>query len=424
MKHSLLKFISIIILSTFSLIQSALSQTFSEFRGEGRTGVYYEAGLLRKWPEKGPEMLWSVTGLPKGNSSVAVGDRKFYITGTRDSIEVLVALDRKGNKLWETPYGRAWTKLFPESRCTPTIDEDRIYVTSGVLDAACIDAISGKIIWSVKVNEKFEGSFGTYGKAESPVVWDNMVFFTPGGNKTTMVALDKFTGETIWASESLKETSRYVSPLFIDRNGNNLIVGMTEHYIIGVSAKDGKILWKFDYGAYAVKNENEHANTPIFWDGSIFVCSGYDHPSVMLKLSEDGSSVSLMWSEKVMDTHHGGVVRVGPYIYGSNWESNNKGKWVCLDWYTGKTMYETDWINKGQIIAADEMLYCYEEKTGIFALVKATPEKFEVVSSFKIPLGTGPHWSHPVISNGNLYVRHMDALMVFDINRTCECQDE
>lgn len=423
MNHNLLKPLGITVLIIFSLIQTGLSQTFSEFRGEGRTGVYNEAGLLRKWPEKGPEMLWSVTGLPKGNSSVVIGDRKLYITGTRDSVEVLIALDRNGNKLWETPYGHAWTKLFPESRSTPTIDEDRIYVTSGVLDAACIDAITGKIIWSVKVNEKFEGSFGAYGKGESPLVFDNMVFFTPGGNKTTMVALNKFTGETVWTSETLKEVSRYVSPLLIDRNGNNLIVGMTEHYIIGVSARDGKILWKFNYGAYAVKNENEHSNTPIFWDGSIFVCSGYDHPSVMLKLAEDGSSVSLLWSETVMDTHHGGVVRVGPYIYGSNWESNNKGKWACLDWYTGKTMYETDWINKGQIIAADDMLYCYEEKTGTFALVKATPEKFDVVSSFKIPLGTGPHWSHPAIGNGNLYVRHMDALMVFDVNRTCECQD-
>jgi outer membrane protein assembly factor BamB len=423
MNRCSLKHFSIFAFFLFSFIQTVSCQTFSEWRGEGRTGVYNETALLRKWPEKGPEMLWSVTGIPKGNSSVAIGDRKLYVTGTKDSVEFLIAFDRKGNKLWETPYGRAWTKLFPESRCTPTIDEDRIYVTSGVLDAACIDAVTGKIIWSVKVNEKFEGAFGFYGKAESPLVWGNMVFFTPCGNKTTMVALDKFTGETIWTSESLKEVSRYVSPLLIDRNGTNLIVGMTEHYIIGVSAKDGKILWKFDYGAYAVKNENEHANTPIFWDGSIFVSSGYEHPSVMLKLSDDGLSVSLQWSEKVMDTHHGGNVRVGAYIFGSNFESNSKGRWACLDWYTGKTMYKTDWINKGPIIAAEDMLYCYEEKTGTMALVKATPEEFEVVSSFKIPLGTGPHWSHPVISNGILFVRHMDALMAFDINRSCECQD-
>jgi len=257
MNRSKLKPLSIFAIIAYSIIQSAVCQTFSEWRGEGRTGVYNETGLLRKWPEKGPEMLWSATGIPKGNSSVAVGDRKLYVTGTRDSVEVLIAFDRKGNKLWETPYGRAWTRLFPESRCTPTIEDDRIYVTSGVLDAACINADNGKIIWSVKVSDKFEGAFGYYGRAESLIVLDNKVFFTPGGKMTTMVALDKFTGETIWTSESLNESSRYASSLYIDRNGNQIIVCLTEKYIFGFAAKDGKILWKFDYGALAVKHENE-----------------------------------------------------------------------------------------------------------------------------------------------------------------------
>jgi hypothetical protein len=80
-------------------------------------------------------------------------------------------------------------------------------------------------------------------------------------------------------------------------------------------------------------------------------------------------------------------------------------------------MYETDWINKGEIIAADGMLYCYEEKTGNIALVRPTPEKFDIVSSFKVPLGSGVHWSHPVINNGILYIRHMDALMAYNIKQ-------
>ena len=415
--------LGIIMFLLFNLHQQGLSQTLSDWRGEGRTGIYNETGLLMKWPENGPEVLWSVTGLPKGHSSVAVGDRKLYITGIKDSTEVLIALDSNGKILWETPFGRAWNKTFKESRSTPVVDEDRVYVTSGMFDAACIDANSGKIIWSLNVHDRFEGIYCNYGMSETPVVFENKIFYTPGGNKTTMVALDKLTGKTIWTSESLNEEPRYLAPLLINRNGNQLIVGMTENYIIGVSPSDGRILWKFNYGASAIEKENEHSTTPLYWEGSLFITSGYNHPSIMLKLSDDGSSVSQLWSENVLDNHHGGVVRVGPYIYGSNFQSNSTGKWVCLDWYTGKVMYETEWINKGQIISADQMLYCYEEKTGNLALVKATPEKFEVVSSFKIPLGSGPHWSHPVIYNGTLFVRHMDALMAFDINRTCECQD-
>ena len=232
-----------------------------------------------------------------------------------------------------------------------------------------------------------------------------------------MVALDKMTGETIWASESLNDGSSYVSPLLIEVKGKQQIVNLTEKYVFGVNPDDGKIVWKYNYGEAAnpPAKYKIQINTPIYWNGSIYITNGYDQPSVLLDLSEDGTSVKQRWVQNAMDTHHGGNVRIGSYIYGSDWENNSKGKWVCLDWNTGKIMYETQWINKGQIIAADGMLYCYEEKSGNIALVKPTPEKFEVVSSFKVPLGGGVHWSHPVIHNGVLYIRHMDAFMAYNI---------
>ncbi len=178
-----------------------------------------------------------------------------------------------------------------------------------------------------------------------------------------------------------------------------------------------RLLWKFDYGALAglPDHDNIQINTPLYHNGGIFSSNGYGHFNVMLDLSEDGTTVKQRWSEDVMDTHLGGYVLVNGYIYGSNWQNNARGKWVCLDWNTGKVMYETQWINKGPIISADGMLYCYEEKTGNIALVKPNPEKFEVVSSFKVPFGSGPHWSHPVISKGILYIRHGDALMAYNI---------
>jgi outer membrane protein assembly factor BamB len=395
------------------------SQITSEWRGPGRTGVYNEKGLLKKWPEGGPQLLWSVKDLPKGNSSVGIGKNKLYLTGTKDSVEVLIALDLSGKKIWETSFGRAWTASFPESRCTPTIDGDRIYVTTGKLDAACIDAGSGKIIWAVKVNDKFEGAYGMWGKSESPLVIGNKVFFTPAGNSTTMVALDKFTGETIWKSESLSDGSSYVSPLVIERNGKQEIIGMTEKYAFAVNPDDGKIIWKYNYSEATnpPARFKIQINTPLYSNGNIFLSNGYDQPSVMLQLSEDGSSVKPLWIEKVLDIHHGGMVHLDSYIFGSNWENNAKGKWVCLDWNTGKTLYETEWINKGQIISADGLLYCYEEKSGNIALVKPTPEKFEIISSFKIPMGSGVHWSHPVINQGILYVRHMDAFMAYNLKQ-------
>ena len=157
-----------------------------------------------------------------------------------------------------------------------------------------------------------------------------------------------------------------------------------------------------------------NTNTPIFKDGYIFVTSGYDHGALMLKLNKDSSSATIMWKTDALDTHHGGVVLVDGYVYGSNWLNNSKGNWVCLDWKTGKTQYETFWKSKGSIIAADGMLYCYTEN-GYLGLVEATPKSFDLKSSFRITAGSRQHWCHPCISDGKLYLRRGEALMVYNI---------
>ncbi|MFC2151721.1 PQQ-binding-like beta-propeller repeat protein [Bacteroidota bacterium] len=407
------KFLCIILI--FS-VQYIYCQNLVDWRGPGRTGVYNETNLLIEWPETGPELLWSVEDIFKGYSSVSIANNTIYCTGIDDNNDVLIAFDMQGKIKWKVPYGRAWNGSYPESRCTPTIENDKVYVSSGLGDIACIDANNGEIIWSVKASEKFEGTYGRWGIAESLLILDDKVFFTPGGDKTTMLAFNKLTGELIWQSQSVNDAPSYTSPLLISRNNKNLIVNVTANFIIGVLPETGNILWRFNFGEQKKPDaRNNQTNTPSYNDGKIFVTSGYNHFSVMLNLSENAESVSLAWIDSTLDVHHGGVVLVDGYIYGANWLHNRMGNWVCLDWNTGEIKYNEEWINKGSIISADGMLYCYEEKSGNIALVKATPEKFDIISSFKIPLGTGPHWSHPVIKDGVLYIRHVDALMAYDI---------
>jgi outer membrane protein assembly factor BamB len=392
------------------------AQIISEWRGPGRSGIYPEKNLLKQWPEEGPELLWAKTELPKGYSSVAVGKEMLYLTGLQDSMDVLTALDLRGTVLWQTRYGRAWNGSYPESRSTPTIDGNRLYVSSGYGDVACLDATSGELLWLVKTREQFEGTTGRWGIAESPLVYEDMVFFSCGGSKTTLVALDKITGTVKWASASLNDVPSYASPLLISHGGKKQVVAVTDNSILGVNPGNGKIEWKFNYGDYKPADaRNNHSTTPLFYEGKLYMTSGYNHYSVMLQLNQDASGASLVWVDSTLDVHLGGVVKVGDYIFGSNWLNNGNGNWACLDWNTGKTMYETKWFNKGSVISAEGMLYCYEEKSGNLALVKPTPEKFDIVSSMKINSGTGPHWAHPVIRGGILYVRHGEALMAFNL---------
>ena len=405
----------LLFLTVWLLFQStAFSQVISEWRGIGRTGVYNETGLLKEWPKDGPPLLWTINNLPIGNSSAAIAHNMIFTPGLDGDYDDVVAMDMEGNIKWKKNFGRAWTQSYPESRATPTIEGDFLYISSGKGELACYKAVSGELIWERKISEEYGGTYGRWGLAESLIVLDNKVFFTPGGNETTMVALDKLNGKTIWKSKSLNDNPSYTSPLLIDYGGRKTIVNVTENYIIGVNPADGDIIWKFDFGSYATERNN-NINTPIFADGYIYVTSGYNHKCVKLKLSDDATSVSLVWVDEVLDVHHGGAVKVDNYIYGSNWIRNAMGNWVCLNWETGEVMYEKEWINKGSIIAADGMLYCYEEKSGNLALVKATPEDFKVVGTLKVDSKRGPFWAHPVIKGGILYVRHREMLMAFDI---------
>jgi outer membrane protein assembly factor BamB len=388
-----------------------------QWRGINRDGISKETDLLKNWGENGPKLILTVEGLGKGFSSPSISNGVIYITGMDDNKEFLSAFDLNGNLKWKKEYGNAYTKSYPDARTTPTVDGNSVYVISGTGEVACLDAASGNIKWSVAALDKFGGKQGSWGTAESPLIMENKVIYTPCGDQTTIVALDKDTGETVWSSKTLNDNSGYVSPILIERGGRGLIITVTGNYIIGVNPENGDILWQVKYTEIPPPKSGNDINipSPLYYEGRVFVTSGYDHAGVMLDLSEDGSSASVAWWNKDLDTHHGGVVLVNGYIYGSNWINNGAGNWVCLDWNAGKTMYEKEWENKGSIIYADGMLYCYEEKRGNLALVRATPDDFVIVSSFMITEGKGPHWGHPVISDGRLYIRHGDFLMVYDI---------
>ena len=396
------------------------TRVYCQWRGIDRSGNYNEKGLLKQWPKTGPEMLWHTEKLGKGHSSVSFAHNTIYLTGIEGTMDVLYALDMKGTLKWKTPYGEAWMQSYPDSRCTPTVDETNVFVTSGKGVIACINAKKGKIVWARNACEEYEASIHNWGVAESPILVDNKVIFSPIGKKTTTIALNKLTGKTVWESESLNDILAYVSPILVSYAGKKFIVNVSASHIYAVDVSNGKILWKFKY--FDVKTPTWHKDapiincvTPLYNNGQIYVTSGYNHAGVMLKLNKDATGVELMWADTVLDNHHGGVLKSGDYIYGSNWLSNTNGNWCCIEWKTGKAKYETKWHCKGSIIANDGMLYCYDEKQGNVALVKANPEKFKPVSSFKVPYGRGPHWAHPVIKEGILYIRHGNALMAYNL---------
>jgi len=393
-----------------------LADDWPQFRGPNRDGKSAETGLLKKWPQGGPKQVWSVKGLGIGFSSVAISNGFLYTTGMIDGEGFLFAFDLAGNLKWKESYGPEWTGSYKGTRTTPTINGDRIYVFSGTGVMACFEAGSGKKVWEVNTLERFEGKNIRWGMSGSPLIDGDKVYCTPGGKKGVLAALDKMTGRTIWATTGSEELSAYSSAILIERGGNNLLINMIQKSVICVNADNGEPIWREPY----VTPSDTGGVTPVYKDGRVYVTSAVEREftrgGVMFELSADGTSVAEKWNDQILDCGHGGVVLVDGYLYGSTFDGIPKGDWVCLDWDNGQVTYKAKWNgNKGSIIYADGMLYCYDENTGDVALVKASPRGFDIVSTFRVTEGDGQHWAHPAISNGWLYIRHGNALMAYDV---------
>ncbi len=391
----------------------------SQFRGENRDGKYHETGLLKSWPENGPECVLTVEGLGKGNSSAVLAGESVYTTGMKETKDYLTAIGPDGKIRWQVAYGDSWTKSFPDTRSTPTVEGNRIYVISGTGRLVCMDTAEGKEIWSAEVDKDFASRWHDWGVAESILIVDNLVICTPAGDKAAVVAYDKFSGKLIWQTKPFEGQRAYSSPVVFKWKNFRYILACTTKEIIALIPETGEVVWSFVHWQ-ADRDPNEDGgqifcNNPVIRDNEIFLTRGYDYPSMMLQVSQDGKSVTEKWIDKTLDDHHHGVIENDGYIYGSNWISNGKGNWVCLDWNTGTVKWEETWFNKGPIIMADDLFYIVDEKNWNVGLVNPNPEKFDLISTFKIDKGTGPYWAHPAIYNGILYLRHGDVLLGYKV---------
>lgn len=389
----------------------------AQWRGPNRDGKYKDTGLLKQWPEEGPKLLLKKEDLGNGFSTPIVYEENIYISGRRDSVDVLTRLDMRGQIKWETIYGKAWDKSFPETRSTPTFEDGRAYIMGGLGTIVCMDTETGDIIWRVNTHEEYEGEFHRWGMAESLLLTEKAVISSPVGEMTAVVALDKNDGSLLWITKPQGGVRSYVSPMLIEHNGVRMILITTSKDIMGVNPEDGEVFWSFDlvkdYGYKEGRRNN--TNTPLFHKGEIFTTSGYDADGVMLRLSDDGKSAEVKWHNGALDVHHGGLVLLDSYMYGANWVNNGNGNWVCQEWDTGKVMWEEKWHNKGSIIYADGLLYIFEEKKGHVGLVEPSPEGFKVISSFLPDGGSGPWWAHMSIYDKKLFIRHGTVLFVYDI---------
>ena len=393
------------------------------WRGPNHDDKSTETGLLQEWPSEGPAELWRVESGGLGYAGFSVVDDRLYTLGQENDSQFAMCLDATtGQTIWKVELGAGYKNAWGGGpRSTPSIKGDVGYFFTAIGDLACLKIADGSKVWAVNLAE-FGGKIPKWGFSESPLVDDDKVICTPGGVDGTLLALDATSGKKIWQSQPVTATiedgedsppvkAHYSSVLPITWGGKHQYVQLTEMAIVGVSAEDGTLLWQSAWpGRVAV------IPSLIFDDGLIYATSGYGIGCKLIELNGEMEPI-VKWRNRIMKNHHGGVIQIGDFYFGY---SDNAGL-TCQSQETGERVWNTKKIKKGAIAYADQRFYYVQEADGRVLLIAADQNKPSVKGHFTLEPQSeqrkpkGKIWTHPVISNGRMFLRDQEIIYCFNV---------
>ena len=402
----------------FLVPKVVLASDWPQWRGPQRNGNTAETGLLAEWPKEGPKLVWQVNDIGAGYSTPSVvGDRLYLLSNQGLDNEFVQALEaRDGKRIWSQTIGKVGNPnqqpSYPAARSTPTVDGEWVFAFGSDGDLACLERATGKVRWQKNVRADYGGQPGIWAYSESPLVDGEAVICTPGGPDATMLALNKNTGELIWkCAVAGGEQAAYTSALVIEVGGVRQYVQMLQKGLVGVEAKTGKLLWRYDRTA---KGSPAVIPTPVVDGDFIYSAAGRSGGGgVRLKVNGGTFETEQLYFSPKLPTSVGGVLKVGEYLYGTS-----AGALLCLEFKTGNVKWDDRSIGAAALCYADGRLYLHGEN-GEVALLEATPEAYREKGRFK-PVdqpdrGSSKAWAYPIIADGRLYIRDLGTLWCYDI---------
>ena len=408
--------------------QTLPAADWPQWRGPDRAGISSEVGLLKDWTARQPKLLWTASGLGGGYASVSVVGGRIYTTGNLADAQAVMCIEEGGKIAWT----RKITDVVPKhghdgSRCTPSIDGERLYAIASSGKIVCLRAVDGSEVWAKDFRSEWGGRMmSSWGFSESPLVDGDRVVCTPGAADAMLVAVDKLTGKEVWRTDMPasplgprgKDGAGYSSIVVSNACGVKQYVQLVGRGLIGVRADDGKLLWHYN----AIANGTANIPTPLVSGDYVFGSSGYrDGGAALLKLvpEADGIQAEEVYYHpaNVLQNHHGQMVLKDGYVYFGN--KHNSGFPVCVELSSGKIAWGGSQRGPGSgsaaITLADGHLV-FRYQSGEVALIEATPSEYRLKGSFKPEyVSRNPCWSQPVVTGGKLYLRDQDKLMCYDV---------
>jgi outer membrane protein assembly factor BamB len=313
-------------------------------------------------------------------------------------------------------YGReqwihGWDAFFQESmggdgpRATPTWHEGRLYALGAAGEFRCLDARSGKRIWSHNILSDNQAENLTWGMAASPLVVDDKVIVLPGGTGgKSVVAYDRLTGIPVW--KVLDDRQAYTSPQLVTLAGRRQVLVVSARRAMGLTVEEGTLLWEYPW---TTEYDINSAQPIVIGENRFFISAGYDHGAALVEIIPKGDlyEARTVWQNNRMKNKFSSSVLHEGYIYGFD-----ESILACIDAATGLLKWKGGRYGFGQLLLASGHLVITSE-TGDVVLVKATPEMHEEIARF--PAISGKTWNVPALAHGRLIVRNSTEMACFRI---------
>lgn len=411
-------FQSLLILALLLLLaDSAQTQSndWAQWGGPHRNFTSDAKGLATNWPATGPRRIWQ-RELGEGYSAIAAEGGRLFTMYRKGENEVVIALDAAtGKTVWEYSYAAPFSTQYdmsngPGPHATPLVTANLVFTSGATGKLHCLDKKSGKVLWSHDLLNEFHGTLRVNGYSCSPIAYKDKVIMMVGGRASSLVAFNQKDGSVAWKKHDFKNSTS--SPIIINVDGQDQLVAFMYGEVVGVDPGNGNLLWTHlhpvEYGL--------NTSTPIWGsDNLLFISSGYDGGSRVIKLSRaaDKTSIEELWAHRLMRVHFTNAIRVGDLVYGSSGDFG-PAPFTAIDVKTGKVLWRNRTFPRASILVADGRFIILDED-GHLLLATATSEGLTVIS--KVALLDRQAWTVPSLVGTRLYLRDRKNIMALELGQ-------
>jgi outer membrane protein assembly factor BamB len=419
-----------------------------QWLGPQRDSVWRETGIVTTFPVAGPLVVWRAQ-IGSGYSGPAVAQGRVFVLDhhfakpsdkpsdpfARGSIpgaeEILCLKEADGTVLWRHTYDCPYTVSYPAGpRATPLVSGGKVFSLGAEGNLLCLDAASGSPVWSRDFKADYNLKTPMWGFAGNPLLDGSKLICLAGGSNSTVVALNKDTGQEVWRALGAKEPG-YCSPVIFEAGGVRQLIVWDPESVNSLNPETGQVYWSLK-SSQAIR-AGMTIPTPRKLDDLLFLTCFYNG-SWMLRLDAAKPAAATVWqservSEKNTDALHCTLstpfLQDG-YIYGVC----SYGQLRCLKADTGQRVWETfnattpdgkemRWAN-AFIVKNQDRFFLFNEK-GDLIMARLTPKGYEEISRAHIiepdntDAGRQVVWSHPAFSDRRIFARNDHEIICVDL---------